>query len=276
MSRAASFMRRALAIAALGLAASAPAQAGRSCEAQAPTVASVQRGMALAERTAQALDASGAQVVVLARAGQDLRRYGLQWSHLGFAYREAAEAGEEGGAGNKGRWRVLHKLNECGSARGDLYRQGLGEFFMDSPFRYMAALAVLTPDAQAHLLPLLRDSARAAQLHTPAYSMVAYPWAQIYQQSNQWAIETLALAMEPGADTRARAQAWLQFKAYEPTVLKLSAFERLGARMTAANVAFDDHPNDKRYSDHIETVSADSVFDWLQRSGLAGAAQVVR
>jgi hypothetical protein len=202
--------------------------------------------------------------VVLARAGQDLTRYGLQWSHLGFAYRDAAG------------WRVLHKLNSCGSARADLYRQGLGEFFMDSPWRYVAGYAVLNAEAQSRLLPLLRESWQAARLHQPEYSMVAYPWSQTYQQSNQWAIETLAMAMEPGADTRVRAQSWLQFKGYEPTVLRLGAMERLGARITAANVAFDDHPNDKRYSDRIETVTADSVFDWLQRSGLASAMQQVR
>jgi hypothetical protein len=245
----------------------APAQAGRNCEAQAPTTVSVQRGMTLAVRTAQALDASGAQVVVLARAGQDLTRYGLQWSHLGFAYREGA-------AGTP--WRVLHKLNRCGEQRADIFRQGLGEFFTDDPFRYVAAYSVLTPEVQVKLLPLLADNERATALHVPQYSMLAYPWAQTYQQSNQWAIETLAYAMEPGATTRQRAQQWLQFKGYEPTTLKLGAFERLGARMTAGNIAFDDHPNDKRFSDRIETVTADSVFGWLQRSGLAGAVQVVR
>lgn len=67
------------------------AQAGRNCQAEPPTTAAVQNGLALAERTAQALDASGAQVVVLARAGQDLTRYGLRWSHLAFAYREVTE-----------------------------------------------------------------------------------------------------------------------------------------------------------------------------------------
>ena len=48
------------------------ARAGRSCEAHALTPQSVARGLQLAERTQQALDASGAQVVLLARAGQDL------------------------------------------------------------------------------------------------------------------------------------------------------------------------------------------------------------
>ena len=258
------WMRRALVAAAIVLTIGS-AQAGRNCEAQAPTTIAVQRGLALAQRTAKALDDTGAQVVVLARAGQNLTRYHLQWSHLGYAYRD-----------DGGQWRVLHKLNQCGSPRADLYRQGLGEFFLDDPWRYVAAIAVPTAEVQAKLLPVLRDNAQAVTLHVPEYSMLAYPWAQTYQQSNQWAIETLALAMEPSAFTRQRAQAWLQFKGYEPTTLKLSAFERLGARMTAGNIAFDDHPNAKRYSDRIETVTADSVFEWLYRSGLTGDIQIVR
>ena len=122
----------------------------------------------------------------------------------------------------------------------------------------------------------LPDNAGVAALNTPAYSMVAYPWAQTYQQSNQWALETLAMTQDPQARSRERAQAWLKLKGYEPTTLKISAMTRLGARMTAANVAFDDHPNEKRFSDRIETITVDSVFAWLARSGLGGAVQVVR
>ena len=77
--------------------------------------------------------------------------------------------------------------------------------------------------------------------------------------------------MEPGTvQTRSQAQAWLQFKGYEPTTLKLGPLTRLGGRMTAANVAFDDHPNEKRFSDRIETVTVDSVFAWLPRAALSG------
>jgi len=251
-------------IAVFALAATTAAHAGRNCEARAPDARSVQRAMDLAERSARSLDASGAEVVVLARAGQDLAKYGLQWSHLGLAYREG------------GRWLVVHKLNQCGSARADLYRQGLGEFFLDDLHEYKAGVAVLAPEVQARLKPVLLDNRRAAQLHTGAYNMLAYPWAQTYQQSNQWAIETLALAQEPQVASREQAQAWLKFKGYEPTTLKLSPFTRLGARVTAANIAFDDHPNDKRYSDRIETVTVDSVFAWLHHAGLAGAVQVLR
>ena len=256
--------------------AASTAHAGRSCEAQVPQAANVVQALQLAERTAATLDASGAQVVVLARAGQDLRKHGLRWSHLGLAYREREAETAFDGTRTPGVWRVVHKLNACGSATADIYRQGLGEFFMDDLFRYEGAFAVPMPQLQSTLLPLLREDWRVAQLHQRAYSMVAYPWAQTYQQSNQWAIETLAMAQEPGISSRERAQAWLQFKGYGPTTLRLGAMTRLGARMTAANVAFDDHPNDKRFSDRIETVTVDSVFAWLQKSGLASAPRMVR
>ena len=254
---------RALLCAVVVLAAGA-AQAGRSCENKAPTVEAIERSMQLAEHTAARLDASGAQVVVLARAGQNLAEYGLRYSHLGFAYRDTNG------------WRVVHKLNQCGSARASIYRQGLGEFFLDDLFEYEAALVVPTPEVQARLLPALADNQRVARLNTAAYSVVAYPWAVTYQQSNQWAIETLAMTQDAAASTRERAQAWLKLKGYQPTTLHISAFKRLGARLTAANVAFDDHPNEKRFTDRIETVTVDSVFTWLNRSGLGGPVQVIR
>ena len=50
-----------------------PAHAGRSCEARPPTLAGIARSMDLAQHTAQALDASGARVVLLARAGPVVR-----------------------------------------------------------------------------------------------------------------------------------------------------------------------------------------------------------
>lgn len=43
--------------------------------------------------------------------------------------------------------------------------------------------------------------------------------------------------------------------------------------LTAANIAFDDHPNAKRFADQIETVTVDFVFAWMTASGL-GAAPV--
>jgi hypothetical protein len=257
------------AVASAALAAGA-AHAGRSCEAKKPGVQTIERGLNLAERTMAALDASGADVVVLARAGQDLRKYGLRYSHLGFAYRQA------GADGSGSAWRVVHKLNQCGTADSAIYRQGLGEFFLDDLWRYEAAWVVPSRDAQDKLLSLLQDNALITALHHKPYSIVSYAWGRRYQQSNQWAIETMAAAMEGDAPSRERAQSWLRSSGYEPATLRLGPLTRLGARASAANVAFDDHPNEKRFSDRIETVSVDSVFQWLQRTGLGAAPVTLR
>jgi hypothetical protein len=246
--------------------ASTSAHAGRACHNQPPTVQTITQGMALAQRTSEALDAeharSGARVVVLGRAGQDLSAYRLRYSHLGWAYKTP-----------EGPWRVLHKLNECGASTGALYRQGLGEFFLDDLWRFEAVWSVPVTALQAPLLALLTDPVRSTRLNTRAYSLVSYPWRTRYQQSNQWALETLASAAEPGIASREQAQAWLKFKGYQPSVLRIGALTRLRARAGSANVAFDDHPNEKRFANRIETVTVDSVLDWLARSGLATPAQ---
>lgn len=244
------------------------AHAGRSCEQRPITTQTLTQGLTLAQLTAEALDAefqrTGARVVVLGRAGQDLNKYRLRYSHLGWAYKT-----------DEGPWRVLHKLNQCGTATGAIYRQGLGEFFLDDLWRLEAVWSVPAPSLQAPLLALLNDPTRNLRLHEPAYNMVAYAWGTRYQQSNQWALEMLAQAVEPAVENRPQAQAWLGFKGYQPTTLKLGPLTRLGGSVGSAHIRFDDHPPTKRFSDRIETVTVDSVLEWLDRAGLAAAPQRV-
>lgn len=273
MSARRSFWRAIALSLALAWACIAPAQAGRSCEQRPLQVWTLERSLTLAERTMRALDASGAQVVMLARAGQDLSKYGLRWSHLGFAYKAPALPGQS----ERGYvWRVLHKLNTCGTQEASLYRQGLGEFFLDDLWRLEAAWVVPTREVQLKLHAHLLNERKALAMHHKPYNLVSYPWSQIYQQSNQWAIETLAAAMESSVYSRDRAQQWLRYQGYEPTELHIDTLTRLGARLSAANVAFDDHPNDKRFSNRIETVTVDSVFAWMQRAGLGDAPVILR
>lgn len=256
-------MRRAFVLAGL-LLGLATAHAGQRCDTRPPTAMAVQQGLDLAERTRQALDASGAQVVLLARAGQDLSRYGLQWSHVGWAYRSA-----DG-------WRVVHKLNACGTAVASVYRQGLGPFFLDDPFEYRAAFIAPPPAWQPALAAVLADDRRAAAVHVRPYSMVAFAWGQRYQQSNQWAAETLAWAVQGGAPSRAAAQGWLLTQGYRPGSVRVDPFTRLGAAIGAPHIAFDDHPRQDPPTDRLETVTADSLFAWLAKTSGSSALQQVR
>ncbi|EXI65142.1 MAG: hypothetical protein AW08_03414 [Candidatus Accumulibacter adjunctus] len=247
----------------------APALAGQNCEARRPTVDAISRDLALAASVARQLDElaqrDGSKVVLIARAGQDLSQYGLRYSHLGIAYRD--DAALDG----RGAWRVLHKLNQCGSGRSSLYRQGLAEFFGDGLYLHEAGVVALEHGLAARVIGRIKDDALLASLHEPRYNMLAYPWSGPYQQSNQWAIETLAMLAEPTVNSRAAARDWLRASGYRPTTLQIDPLKRLGARVATAHISFDDHPFGRRMAGQIETVTVDSVFAWMERSGLGKA-----
>ena len=245
------------------------ALAGQNCEPRRPTLDTMRRDLALAASVATQLDEmaqrDGSRVLLIARAGQDLSRYGLRYSHLGIAYRD------EAALGGRGAWRVVHKLNQCGSSRSELYRQGLAEFFGDGLYLHEAGVVALKPELAARVIDGLKDDVLLAKLHEPRYNMLAYPWAGFYQQSNQWAIETLAMLADPGVVSRGAARDWLRRQDYRATILHIDAVTRLGARVGTAHIAFDDHPFGQRMAGQIETVTVDSVFAWITRAGLGEA-----
>lgn len=249
-------MRRLLFAIALatGLAAGT-AQAGTPCEGRQASPDSARLALEMADVTVAALDKVDDDVVLIARVGQDLSKYRLTYSHMAFAVR----------AHPAGPWTIVHKLNTCGTATSSLYDEGLVNFFSDAPFRYQAGIWRLQPQVQARLKKTLLGK-KAKHYQEPNYSLVAYPFSTRYQNSNGWVLEVLAhaLAPEDEADTRKSAQAWLQANGYVPTELELGTLTRLGARVTKANVAFDDHPPELRWSGHIRTATVDSVITWLR------------
>ena len=116
---------------------------------------------------------------------------------------------------------MVHKLNGCGTSDASIYRQCLGEFFLEDPYRYETAWVVPTIEVQDKLSALLQDSTRMTVMHSKPYSAVSYALATKYQQSNLWALEMLAVAMDGSIRTREQAQAWLKHKNYQPSVLKI-------------------------------------------------------
>lgn len=242
-----------------------PAMAGTACSEAAPTPESVRKGLNLALQTREALDASGAEIALVARVGQDLSKYGLRYSHVGFAWRDHPD----------GRWLVVHQLNECGTAASNLYDQGLGNFFNDDLFAWEAMIIVPSPEAQAKLVQALK-APRVDRLHNPNYNMLAYPFSTKYQNSNQWLLEMLneGYQVRPAAN-RDMAQAWLKVNGYQPTRLNLPTMTRLGARMFRANIAFDDHPDELRWNDKIDTITVDSVATYVRTIDPAARSTVV-
>ena len=134
-----------------------------------------------------------------------------------------------------------------------------------------AGVVALKPAVATRIIGQLKDDGLLATLHEPRYNMLAYPWSGPYQQSNQWAIETLALLVDPSVVSRATARDWLRRQDYRPTTLQIDPLQRLGARVATAHIAFDDHPFGRRMGGQIDTVTVDSVFAWIARAGLGDA-----
>ncbi|QDL56891.1 DUF2145 domain-containing protein [Rhodoferax aquaticus] len=240
---------------------SGAAWAGRPCEEAAPNVEATIKATQMAERTLEKLDALPDQLVLIGRAGQDLSTYGLDYSHMAFAVRQA-----DGG------WSVVHELNTCGTAQSALYEQGMVDFFSDTPFKYQAGIWRVQAAVQERLLRAINGKT-AKRLHEAKYNMLAYPFSTKYQNSNAWVLEVLAygLANEDEVATRTDAQAWLKTAGFVPTTLTIDAMTRLGARISRANIAFDDHPDELRWNGKINTVTVASVIGFLGKTAKACA-----
>ena len=220
-----------------------------------------------AHALSRTLDAAQPQVALVARVGQDLSKYGLRHSHLGFVLKDPSS----------GQWRVMHLLNACGTADAAIWREGLANFFLDDLFSYESLVIIPSIDSQQKLLSKLADPAQYLALFTPHYNMLAYPFATRYENSNQWALELLAKAYADkfDIDTREKSQQWLKLMGYEPTTLDLGPMTRLGGRMFRANVAFDDHPDDRRYAGKIDVVTVVSMTRFIRKIDPATTLKVV-
>jgi hypothetical protein len=249
---------------AAALAAAHPALAGQECREQSLAQTSVRSGLELAYRVQGELQRQNARAAIVGRIGRDLSEYGLRYSHVGLAIWDE----------RRNAYTMVHLLNACGRADSDLYDEGLGNFFLDDLFRFEAVILVPSPPLQQKLIDAVA-AGWARQLHQPAYSLIAYPYSDKYQNSNQWLLELLAAA-EQGQDhpSRIAEHRWLEHAGYRPAVVDLPPLKRLGARLFAVNTRFDDHSMQEWSSSRYQIVSAESVLDFTVKVD-SGAARTV-
>lgn len=239
---------------AASLLASPLAHAGKSCGESTLEPQELMQALELAEQTRQVLIKAGASNAIIARVGQDLSEYGLRYSHLGLVYQTQA-----------GHFSVLHELNECGSDRSGLYREGLGNFFLDDVFAFEVLILIPPSAAQSKVQQLLLSDA-AVQAHHASYNMLAYPFDLTYQNSNQWGLELLSHALSPTPlPNRQAVQQWLKQHHYQPGVITVGPMSRLGASVFRANVTFTEHPLKQRLSGNYQVVTVESVDAFLQQ-----------
>jgi len=233
------------------------AYAGRNCEEKMASPEATANAFDAAENLNTWLNNKDTDLAIIVRQGTDLTKYGLTYSHAGFALKNS-----------EGQWLVLHDLNKCSSASSNLYEQGLAEFFGDDLRNYDVAIVVPAPEVRQRLRDALSEGERF-RFHQAHYSAVAYPFAVKYQNSNGWLIETFAKAVsKDDILSREAAQGRLKDLGYEPSVIELGMFTRLGGRMFKANIAFDDHPPELRWSGKITINAGDDVLRFVSRWGI--------
>jgi hypothetical protein len=241
--------------------------AGQNCIDRPATATELRSALALGSRVRNALEFAGAKTAVIGRIGSDLREYGLRYSHIAFVQRDSAT----------GRWIVVQLLNHCGTADSALFEDGLGNFFLDHPVEYEAVLVIPSPALQARIDSVLTHHI-ADNMHNPRYNMIANAHATQFQNSNQWVLESLALALAWDGQINGRddAQRYLFASGYRAGVLQIGPGKRLGARIFAANVSFADHPMSAFSSNRFEVVTAESVLSFMKRVDPLSAQQILR
>lgn len=183
----------------------------RFCAGETARDASQQdRVLQVAARLREVLAAHGQPAALLARAGTQLGRFGLRYTHAALVLEEHPLAP----------WGVRQLYFACDERRPRLFDQGLAGFLLgaDDPERGFASLLLLPAEAAAPLAAAGGDRERALALLSGEYMANAHPQDLLRQNCNQWLAELLALswADDPKASTREQAQAQLQRWAYAP------------------------------------------------------------
>jgi hypothetical protein len=234
----------------------APSVRAEDCKVVASTIGQVQQAVWAGTGLFERLEATEAEVAIVARIGTDQSKRGIRYTHAGLAWRDHP----------KGRWHFVHELNHCGRSTSQLFDDGPVDFFLERPFRYDALVAIPAAELQRSIVALLRGGVDR-ELHEPAYNAIAHPFRTRFQNSNQWLLELVALALEPGGPrTRAEAQRILQRRDFQPARVRLGFFERVGT-YNMENVSLADHDRSELREGGYLYVSVESLVAFLEQQG---------
>jgi hypothetical protein len=208
----------------------------------------------------QELDASGGRVALISRAGLDLSRFGLLYSHAGVALKDDAA----------GSWAVRQLYYACDESRPRLFDQGVPGFALgaDAPGAGHIALVFLDGEDGAQLEQAARDRRLALALLAGRYSANAYAFGTRYQNCNQWVAEMLASAwghLGSQEAPRERAQAWLREQGYTAGPVRVPSRWLMFAGQFVPLLHVDDHPLDDIYALALRVSVPAAIEDFVRQ-----------
>lgn len=206
------------------------------------------------------LERSGQRVALVARAGVDLSRFGLLYSHAGVALMD-----------NPGsRWGVRQLYYACDEARPRLFDQGMSGFALgaDAPSHGHVTLLFLPDEPSALLEKAALDKPLALSLLAGQYSANAYAFSTRYQNCNQWVIELLAGAwgaLPRGEHVREGAQDWLRARGYAAGPVRIPSHLLMFAGQFVPLVHMDDHPVEDIHALALQVSVPDAIEEFVRR-----------
>ena len=185
--------------------------------------------------------ASASPAALIARSGLDLHRLDVRYSHAAVVLKDNGDRP----------WSVRELYFSCDEHRPRVYDEGLTGFLLgtDELDIGYVSLVFLPPEHTKSLRGTAVDKQHALGVLGASYSANAYPFSTLHQNCNQWVIELLADAWNPGdadtgtgPDARTRAQDWLRAQGYLPTVFTVSVHPMTWLPAVLPWLSNDDHP----------------------------------
>ena len=225
------------------------------------------------------LEKSGQRLALISRAGLDLGRFGVRYSHAGFSLKHSPDTP----------WAIRQLYYACDEKQPHIFDQGMLGFLlgMNEPGLGYISVVLLPQAEAAELERAALDKQQALQLLGASYSANAYPYSLQYQNCNQWVMEVLAVArgrllndrlmdgegrggMPP---LRERAQAWLQTQGYIPSVIDVGWRPLMWATAFVPWLHNDDHPAADQ-AQAIYRVSMPEAIENFVRTQVPGAQRL--
>lgn len=221
------------------------------------------RALRFAAVVKEELERSGAPAAVVSRAGLDLARFGLRYSHAGIALKSNPNSP----------WSVRQLYYACDDKRPRIFDQGMAGFVLGAEEAAQGHLSlVLLPEASgAALASAALDERTPLALLAGEYSANAYAYSTRYQNCNQWLVELMASAWGAAA-RREEAQAWLRERGYEAEPVNVGRALVIAAHFVPL-VHVADHP-DEDLRAHTMRVSLPSSIEYFLRREAPQARRV--
>jgi hypothetical protein len=184
------------------------------------------------------LDSSGQSTAIVSRSGLDLSRFGMRYSHAGISLKGSQNTP----------WSIRQLYYACDEKKPKIFDQGMAGFVIgteDASIGYISVV-LLPEEPEKQLAAAALDNAQSLRLLSQIYTANAYPYAQQFQNCNQWVVEMLAAAFagptHAAKESRAAAQQWLQENAYLPAVIDVGSRLLMWVASWVALLSNEDHP----------------------------------